>query len=469
MNALQEFLTSSRAAWFNLALYTAPLLALVYWKRIYPNVPLVLAMLAPCLLSFGVVIRADIIPLVLALDAAVLLVAAFDLLTLPKKTAFAARRQVSKTASLGKRHPVEIMFTNSSTRAYELWVRDDAPQEFERHPEEFHLRLPARSRRSLHYEATSHRRGAFHLETVYVRARSRVGLWKRFFEYPAESTINVYPDMKQMGEYAILARTNRLSLMGLRRTRKIGQDNEFERLRDYTLDDNYKHIDWRATARRNRVTVKDFQTNQSQRVIFMVDCGRMMTNEADGISLLDHAFNAVLMLSFVALRQGDSVGQICFSDQIHSFTPPRGGMRQMNQLLHASFDRFPRLVESRYDEAFLYLGSHCRKRSLVVLISNVIDEVNSNQLEQYLSTLVGRHLPIGVLLRDRALFEIAEQPNPTESQLYRAAAAAEVLTWRHQVITDLTQQGVMALDVFPEDLTAKLVNQYLEIKARHLL
>ena len=186
--------------------------------------------------------------------------------------------------------------------------------------------------------------------------------------------------MQQLSEYAMLARTNRLSLMGVRRTRKVGQDNDFERLRDYTLDDNYKHIDWRATARRRKLTVKDFQTSQSQRIIFLLDCGRMMTNEAAGLSLLDHSLNAMLMLSYVALRQGDSVGLICFSDEIHTFVPPRGGMNQMNRLLHASFDRFPQLVESRYDQAFLYLTSHCKKRSLVVLMTNVIDEVNAHQI-----------------------------------------------------------------------------------------
>jgi uncharacterized protein (DUF58 family) len=257
--------------------------------------------------------------------------------------------------------------------------------------------------------------------------------------------------------------------MGVRRTRKIGQDNEFERLRDYTLDDNYKHIDWRTTARRGKLTVKDFQASQSQRLMFLVDCGRMMTNEASGVSLLDHALNAVLMLSFVALRQGDAVGMIAFSDEIHSFVPARSGMSQMNQLLHASFDRFPRLVESRYDQAFLYLNAQCRKRALVVLASNVIDEVNAHQIERYLTNLSGKHLPLAVLLRDHRLFSAVEAYEPQGPELYRAAAAAEILSWRRQVLSNLSQQGVLALDVFPEDMTAPLVNQYLEVKARHLL
>ena len=195
--------------------------------------------------------------------------------------------------------------------------------------------------------------------------------------------------MEQLSEYAVLARTNRLSLMGVRHSRKIGQDHDFERLRDYTPDDNYKHIDWRATARRNKLTVKEYQTSQSQRIVFLLDCGRMMTNESAGLSLLDHALNAMLMLSYVALRQGDSVGLICFSDRIHESVPARGGMSQMNHLLHASFDRFPQLVESRYDQAFLHLATRFRKRSLVVLVTNVIDEVNSCQVKRYLQSQSG--------------------------------------------------------------------------------
>ncbi len=272
-----------------------------------------------------------------------------------------------------------------------------------------------------------------------------------------------------MGEYALLARTNRLSLVGVRRTRRIGQDNEFERLRDYTPDDNYKFIDWRSTARRGRLTVKDFQANQSQRVMFLVDCGRMMTNRHAGLSLLDYALNALLMLSFVALRQGDSVGLLCFSDQIHCYVPAKGGMAQMNRLLHATYDRFPRLVESRYDQAFLHLASHARKRSLVVLLTNVIDDVNAGQIQRYLANQVGRHLPLGVLLRDRRMFSLADGPVESDSQLFTAVAAAEVLLWRRQAIADLQSSGVLTVDAFPEQLTAQLVNRYLDAKARHLL
>lgn len=455
--------------WLLLMLFAAPLVLLAVRRRTYPNPPFVLLFLAPCLLSFAVLRWPQATLYVAVLDGVLFAVAAYDLFSLPRAAALAVTREVGKIASLAIPHPVTLTLSNLSARPLRLWMRDDRLPEFSVSQDEFAFRLAERSRATVTYDLSSRRRGAFRLERIYVRVRSRLGLWQRFFSYPVESPLHVYPDLRQMSEYAILARKNRLSLMGVRRTRRVGQDNEFERLRDYTPDDNYKFIDWRATARRSRLTVKDFQTNQSQRLIFMLDCGRMMTNVNAGLSLLDHALNSMLMLSYVALRQGDAVGLICFSDAVHTYVPPRGGGAQMNRLLHASFDRFPQLVESRYDLAFLHLAAQCQKRSLVILITNLIDEVNANQLQRYLTNLVGRHLPIGVLLRDHRLFDAVDPPDLEGHRLFRAAAAADILTWRHQTLTDLVHQGVLALDVFPEQMSAPLVNRYLDIKARHLL
>lgn len=446
-----------------------PLGLLARLGAVYPTRRLVYLCLVPVLLSLGLLSAPWILAPLLALDAAIVLVLTADLWSLPARADFSAERRTGRIASLRKRHPVTLIVSNQSARSYPVWIRDGVPHELRPHPEEFFVELGPRSRATLEYVLRASRRGPFTIPSVCLRVRSRLGLWLRFVEYPTPSSIHVYPDMQQLGQYAMLARTNRLKLLGVRRTRRIGQDHDFERLRDYTVDDNYKHIEWRATARRRKLTVKDFQASQSQRVVFLLDCGRMMTNEAAGLTLLDHALNAMLMLSYVALRQGDSVGMICFSDEIHRFVPVRGGMNQMNRLLHASYDRFPQLVESRYDQAFRYLASHLRKRSLVVLVTNVIDEVNAHQVDRYLSNLVGRHLPLGVLLRDRPLFDAADGPQPHGDALWRAAAAAEILAWRHQVLNDLAGKGVLSLDVFPEEMTAPLVNRYLEIKARHLL
>ncbi len=440
-------------------------------RRTFPHTTLVLIMLVPCIVSPLLLLAPESLTVVLLIDLAIFVLASVDFMSLPRQKNFSAQRKMERVASLNKPHDVELTVVHSCVgrRSIPLSIRDDIPQPFEATPSETATSIAGRCRTYVSYKFTARSRGAFTLRGVHLRATSRWRLWKRQYWCPVESVVHVYPDMVQLAEYAILARTNRLSLMGVRQSRKIGPDHDFERLRDYTMDDNYKHIDWRATARRNRLTVKEYQTSQSQRIVFLLDCGRMMNNTASGLSLLDHALNATLMLSYVALRQGDSVGLICFSDRIHNYVPARGGMSQMNLLLHASFDRFPQLVESRYDLAFRHLAMHFRKRALVVLVSNVIDEVNSFQVKRYLRAQVRRHLPLGVLLRDHQLFDAAEQQQPVGRDLFRAAAAAEILNWRREVLTDLEHQGVLTLDVFPENMTAPLVNRYLDIKARHLL
>lgn len=463
---------------FNSLLIVVPIVLLLVAVgrryRIYPYRPLVLAATVPALLSIGLVAWPTIWPTLLALDGLLIVLAVADLFSLGWRKHFVVERQVGLIASLAKPHRVVLTISNRGSRTQPVWIRDGLPGELTADPEELALLLPPGRRSTVHYMLRAQRRGAFELSNVYLRIGSRWGFWQRILRMPIKSHLNVYPDMQQLSEYALLARTNRLSLMGVRRTRRLGQDNEFERLRDFTPDDNYKHIDWRSTARRNKLTVKDFQANQSQRIVFLIDCGRMMTGEAAGLSLLDHSLNAMLMLSYVALRQGDQVGLTCFSDRIHTFVPPHGGMGQMNRLLHGSFDRFPQMVESRYDDAFLHLASHVRKRALVVLITNVIDEVNAHQVHRYLSTFSGRHLTLGVLLRNRQMFSAVQHVDetvavPVTKAEYEAAAAANILNWRHQVLADLERKGVLALDVFPEELAAPLVNRYLDIKARHLL
>ncbi len=446
-----------------------PLVALAWGGRVYPHRPLVLLTGAAAVLSLSLVAWPDLVVPLVALEIVIAALALADIWSLPRRRDFEISRSAVRSASLAKPHGVTLVVTNHSKRSRTVWIRDGVPAELEATPAEFLVLLPPESQITLEYSARSRRRGAFNLAQTHLKVTSRWGLWQRYLDYDVATALHVYPDMVQLARYAVLARRDRLNLVGVRRSRRLGQDNEFERLRDYTPDDNPKHVDWRSTARRGRLTVKDYQQNQSQRLVFLIDCGRMMANQAAGLSLLDHAFNAMLMLSYVALTRGDAVGLVCFSDEIHSFTPPRGGLGQMNRLLHAVFDQFPRLVESRYDQAFLQLARRASKRALVVLVTNVIDEVNSHQVQEYLANLVGRHLPLGVLLRDRRVFQAAEQVDPRGTALYQAAAAADLLCWRRQVLADLTSRGVLTLDTYPEDLTAPLVNRYLEVKARHLL
>jgi len=489
MNTLAEttergFQVASALPWLVITLALIPFLIVAWRTSIYPTKRWLAFLAISLVLSITNMFVPGLLPLVLAIDALVLLVGWTDFLILLTTTSsgVSATRAHQRTSSIGVPLHCELTVQNRTPVTLSGSVRDDLPPTFQTRPHEHSLHLKPNSEVTFRRDLIPGRRGAFTLEKVYLKLNSPLRFWHRYFRQSYASQINVYPDMKQMADYAVLARTNRLSLIGVRRTRRIGQDSDFERLRDYARDDNYRHIDWRSTARRRKLTVKQYQTDQSQRVIFMLDCGRMMTNESGGLSLLDHALNASLMMAYVALHQGDSVGMLCFSDRVHAYIPPRGGSSQLNRLLQAGFDQFPRMVESRYDLAFLYLQNHCRRRSLVSLTTNVIDEVNAASVVDYLGNLSGQHLPLGVLLRDRELFDAADdvaevvlERGTTDlavldsTRVYRGAAAAEILVWRQQIIRDLQHRGVLCVDAFPDELTAPLINQYLQAKARHLL
>lgn len=457
--------------WLLLIVFMTPLLAAARFLQIYPTRLWVIALSLSVVGGITAIMQPSFVVLLMTYDALLIIVAVVDFLCLYPVTnrGITAEREIARTCSLGV--PVESFLTieNRSALALHGSIVDDVPEHFTSSPLQHEMHLATKGRMTAARKLLPHRRGAFTLEKVYMRFKSPLKFWERHRQLDVRSQLNVYPDMKQLGDYALLARTNRLSLIGVRKTRRIGQDSEFERLRDYSRDDNYRHIDWRSTARRNKLTVRQFQSDQSQRVMFLLDCGRMMTNQRDGYSLLDHALNSALMMAYVALSQGDAVGMLCFSDSVHAYIPPRGGKSQMNRLIHAGFDQFPRMVESRYDQAFLHLSNHCKRRSLVVLATNIVDEVNAASVVDYLSNINGHHLPMGVILRDHQMFAAADSPGGNELNLYRAAAAAGILLWRDQVLKDLEHRGVLLVDAFPDELTAPLVNQYLNVKAKHLL
>src|SRR5438093_422169 len=200
--------TLVRSAGLIIIVLAAPLLILAWWKRIYPHTTLVIALGVPCVLSLALLVQPGLLPLIAIIDGLIAVVAMVDLLTLPRKNVFAIERETTRVVSVQKNHPVTLHISNLSQRSPTGWIRDDIPQEFETQPKEFVLRLTARSRVTVHYDLKSTRRGAFSLNQINLRVRSLLGLWQRLLVYPQVTELHVYPDMKQLAEYAILARTN---------------------------------------------------------------------------------------------------------------------------------------------------------------------------------------------------------------------------------------------------------------------
>jgi len=443
----------------------------------YPTRFLVLLVLVPALLSLGLAIDVSYLPALLALDAVVLAIAALDgFRALRLGRLLRAEVSAPTTWSRGRAEQVTVAIDHLGGRARTIHLALDLPRSFGVAEDALQLELSPRARATIQVKVTASERGRFAIGGVHVALNSPMGLWRRQVLLGAEREVRVQPDLKQLGEYALLARADRLALIGVRRAARIGGDTEFERLRDYHNNDSLNRMDWKATARRDHLTVRDYRTSQSQGLVLLVDAGRMMVSRHGGLNLLDHAIDAALMLAWVALRQGDRVGLVAYADGVKRYVPSAGGPRQMQRLVHALHDLHAERVESRHEEAFLHLASHERKRSLVVALTHVLDEVNADHLERHCRRLVGRHLPMAVLLQDRDLHDLlpeakdlGERLRQEPDLLWSAGAAASIIGWRQELVERLRRHGCLALDVAPAQLTSGLVSRYLEIKARHLL
>jgi uncharacterized protein (DUF58 family) len=280
--------------------------------------------------------------------------------------------------------------------------------------------------------------------------------------------VRVYPDVLAVRAYDLWARQDRQQAMtGTLKMR--GGETEFERLRQYTRDDEFRHIDWKATARRRALTVRQFQTETEQNVLLLLDCGRAMRAEAEGLSFLDHALNASLMLAHVALTRGDQVGLLAFDDAPRGFVAPGGGDATERKIIRAVYDLEARLVEPDYAAAFAFARTRVRKRSLVVLLTQVLDQAAAARVSALLRGLMPRHLALCVLLRDRDVDQLVAGEVKDPRELYVRGAAAEAILWREALIRDLKSAGVLVLDAYPEQMTPQVVKRYVEVKARQLL
>ena len=263
--------------WLVLVALTIPLI-IVARRKVYPHIVYPIALLIPTVLTAGIMFNAAWLVPALVADSLILIVSLLDLFTLPSTSTLRAERHHHKVASIVKNSDVAFRMINESSRRLRLTLLDDLPETFEVEESIFHASIGGHETKEFQYSFKPTKRGQFNLRCIHVRSRSLFGFWVRHLTVPVETQIHVYPDLHQLSHYALLARTNRLNLLGVRRTRKVGQDNEFERLREYTRDDHYRNINWRSTARHNKLIVQDYQNTQSQRIIFLIDCGRMMTN-----------------------------------------------------------------------------------------------------------------------------------------------------------------------------------------------
>jgi uncharacterized protein (DUF58 family) len=310
-------------------------------------------------------------------------------------------------------------------------------------------------------------RGDQRFGTVELRLASPAALWRRRLTAGAAETVRVLPDFQAVAGYALLAVEDRLGQMGVRLQQRRGEGLEFHQLREYRRGDVLRQIDWKATARRGKLISRDYQEERNQQVVFLLDCGRRMRARDGELSHFDHVLNAVLLVAYAALRQGDAVGVATFGGD-ERWLPPRKGPAGLPAVLRAVYDLETSPRPPDYREAARRVAMLQRRRALVVAITNLRDE-DAGELLPALEMLRPRHLVLLASLREAALDEVLAAPPESFPAALLTAAVHQYLAERQRIREQLHGRGVLTLDVPPAELPVRLVNRYLEIKRSGLL
>jgi uncharacterized protein (DUF58 family) len=403
-------------------------------------------------------------------DLALIGVAVTDYWLSEKAGDFRVARDLEDRFAMGADNKVTIRIMNRSRRAVTLVIKDEYPAKMEiLDSREVRLTVPRGRTRAWTYGLLPTARGSYEFGDTAVRFRTRLGLLWRQATYSTARNVRVYPDIREAKKHELYAHRNRRPEPGLRRMRVRGQGREFESLREFVIGDEIRHISWAASARRGKLITRQYTIERSQNIVVLLDTGRLMTARIGKLSKLDHAINATLSIAYVAAAGGDNVGLVAFSRRVVSYLPPRKGHEQINRVMESLYSIEPQMIEPSYARAFNFFSANCHRRSLVVILTDLVDRDASAELLAHTRKLMPRHLPLIVTIGDTDLGELVRSSPASAVDVYRQAVAEEILHQREEALTRIRHAGGLAVDVPAGRLSLELVSKYLEVKDRGLL
>ncbi len=382
---------------------------------------------------------------------------------------FDVTREHDTRLSLGADNPIHLALRNRSRRPATFWVRDEPPDAFEIDTRILNGEVQPRATWDAVYTVRPLRRGDYQFGDLNLRWLGPLRLVQRQGRVAAVEPVKVYPNLLDIRRYDLLLQRNRLQEMGLRHTRMFGEGTDFESLREYLPDDDFRRVDWQATARRNRPITREYQTERSQNVLAVLDTGRMMQSPVNRVAKLDYVINAALLLSYVATGKGDKIGLLTFADDVTHYISPAQGRGQFYRMLATLYAVEAQPVEPDYQRALAYLAARQRKRALVVIFTDLSGGASLQALVSHVAVLRQRSLPLVVTISDPDIHAAAQMEPRDSLSVYQRAAAGRLLNERDIILETLRRQGVLTLDVPANQLSMSVINRYLELKGRTLL
>lgn len=379
-------------------------------------------------------------------------------------------REISGRFAIGAETDVRIQIQNASNRSMSLVVKDEYPPEMLLiGPREGRVDIEAQTTAALIYALKPPKRGRFEFGHTALRFRSRLGLIWCQTKVAEPASVKVYPNMRRAREAELKALGARSVTSSHRKTSWRGEGREFESMRDYVRGDELRHVSWTATARRGKLTTRQYQIERDQTILVALDAGRLMTARIEQETKLDSAVHATLALFSAAARAGDNAGLMVFGRRIRSYLPPSRGRDHIEAALEALHAIEPEMIEPSYPHAFEFIAANSKRRSLVVLLTDLVDEESSRELLTSLPILRPRHLPLVVTIADRDLKAVVRQIPSSIKDLFTQSVSEEIIHHREAALRRVESIGGLALDVNAATLAPALLETYLRVKERGLL
>lgn len=379
-------------------------------------------------------------------------------------------REFGGRFAVGAETEVRVQVLNNTQRAVTLWVKDEYPPQMQlKGLREARMRVDAQTSASLIYELKPPKRGRFVFGYTAVRYLSRFGLAWCQTHVGEALAVKVYPNMRRAREAELKALGARSLVASHRRSSWRGEGREFESLRDYVRGDELRHVSWTATAKRGKLVTRQYQIERDQTILIALDAGRLMTARIERETKLDLAIHATLALMSAAARGGDNAGIVVFGRRIKAYLPPKRGGEHMDAALEALHAIEPEMIEPSYARAFEFIAANCKRRALVVVLTDLVDEEGSRELLTSLRLLRPRHLPLVVTIGDRDLKGVVREIPSSLPDLFTQSVAEEIIYQREAALRLVESQGGLALDVTAAALAPTLLEKYLQVKERGLL
>ena len=408
----------------------------------------------------------------LAFVANVTLAALFGITLLDILLVFASdqplkvRREVGERLNLGDDNPVKLHVENNSAQPISYRLIEGYPVEMQDRSSEYSAILMPGDSKTYEYNFKPGTRGEFEFGDVFVMIRSMFFMASRSMVLPLKQTVHVYPSVLQMKRYELLVFQKQKTSAGIKRIRRLGNNSEFEQIKNYVQGDELKTINWKATSRRNELMVNQYQEEKSQSIYCIIDKSRNMQMEFDGLSLLDYSINSALVFSNIALRKGDKAGLITYSDKIGTMLAAERAAGQMRRIQESLYNQRTHFKEANFELLYQSIRKSINTRSLLVLYTNFETEFSMRRALPMLRQLNKKHVLVVVFFENSQLQELAYQPAKSIHDVYQSAVAERMMSLKSRIAQELRQNGIQTVLTLPNELSINTINKYLELKAK---